>query len=243
MLPACSGTSAYEAVRAGTTRTPRGNSSARSPHTRRAKQAQADPAVDYNIANTLFRRERFEEATAAAKASIAAAQESTVFVRATYTAGSAAFRRDALTEARDAYITVLQRDPADADARHNLELVLRALTPPEQQPAPPQQPDGGGQQPTPGGAPPSGQPSPGTPPPGAAPAAGAPPPGATGEPGGTPGAGGAAAAREALRRALEGLPDGVTAEEAVAILDAARRASEASALGERPGARFDPNDR
>jgi Ca-activated chloride channel family protein len=240
VLPACSGTTAYQQVRAGNEAYAAGQFERALAAYADAKRVQPDPAVDYNIGNALFRRERYEEATVAAKAAITAAQESTVFARATYTLGDAAFRRGALTEARDAFVTVLQRDPTDADARHNLELVLRALTPPPvQQQAPP---DGNGT-PAPGATPAAGQPTPGAPPPGAAPP-GTPPAGPGGDASGPPGTGGAALdPREALRRALEGLPDGVTAEEALSVLDAARRASEASTLGERPGARFDPNDR
>lgn len=243
MLAGCSGTAAYRHVRAGNEAYAAGQFERALAAYNDAKQLQPDPAVDYNIGNALFRLERYEEAAVAAKAATAAAQDGTVFTRATYTAGNAAFRRGVLAEARDAYVTVLQRDPADTDARHNLELVLRALTPPRPQPAPP---DAGAQPPPAPGATPSaggGQPA-ATATPTGAPAGAAPVPGAADPTAGTPGAGGSELdARRALLRALEQLPDGVTAEEALAVLDAARRASEAGTLGQRPGARFDPNDR
>lgn len=89
--------------------------------------APDDPAIAYNLGNALHRLGRFEEATTASKQAAATAEDGDLLLRATYALGSHAFRRDALEDARDAFVSVLLRDPGDDDARHNLELVLRRL--------------------------------------------------------------------------------------------------------------------
>jgi hypothetical protein len=154
---------------------------------------------------------------------------------ATYAIGSHAFRRDALEEARDAFVDVLLRDPEDGDARHNLEIVLLALTPPEppaEQAAPAapdedeEQPDGGtqpaGPSPAPGG---QGGADSQPPAPGDA-AAGA----VQGDGDALPGeldeearAAALEQAQQALAAALDEFGEEVTFDEALAILDLVRR--------------------
>lgn len=216
-----------------------------------------DPAIDYNIGNTLHRLDRLDDAIAASKAAATSTKDGVLFARATYAAASSAFRRGNLPEARDGFVAVLQRDPTDEDARHNLEVVLHALgrsAPQQQQPGQQnpqgQQPGQPGAQPssTPGAGQGGGQPQPNaTPPSGAAPSqGGAQQPGSSGQSGAarpTPGTAEAErAADDALRRAVAGLPENVTPEQALSVLDAARAASEAGTL-RRPGGAPNPNDR
>ncbi len=99
------------------------------------------PQPPYNIGNTLHRLGRYEEATVASTTAMSAAVDPVLFTRAAYALGSHAFLRNDLEAARDAWISVLLRDPSDRDAKHNLELVLRLLTP---EPADPPPPEGGG---------------------------------------------------------------------------------------------------
>lgn len=96
------------------------------------------PEPPYNIGNTLHRLGRYEEATVASSTAMNAAVDPQLFSRAAYALGSHAFRRNDLEAARDAWISVLLRDPSDLDAKHNLELALRLLAPPpEETPTPP----------------------------------------------------------------------------------------------------------
>jgi Ca-activated chloride channel family protein len=223
-----------------------------------AKQASPDdPVIDYNIGNTLQHLQRYDDAIAASKIAALHTTDSALYTNATYSAAVAAFLRGNLAEARDGFVTVLQRAPADADARQNLEVVLRAMHAPVQ-PSPTPTPSG-----QPGGTP-SGTPSPsatasrgsggpgqpsGTP---SAGQAGAGQPGAGGQPGGT-GAGSGTidptmteaerASNEALQRALAGLDGDITPEEALSILDAAKQASDAAGLEQRGRTAPNPNDR
>ena len=112
-----------------------------------SESVEAPPPIDYNIGNTLHRLARYEEATVATTAALTATDDPVLLTRASYAVGNHAFKRGDLEAARQAYIAVLLRDPGDADAKHNLELVLRLLAgdepPPAtgQQPPPPDQPD------------------------------------------------------------------------------------------------------
>lgn len=255
LLAGCTGTPSYRAMREGNAAYAREDFAAALTAYREAKSIAPDDAtIDYNLGNALHRLDRFEEAAAASKAAINRAADAITVRYATYALGNHALRRNALAEARDAYITVLQRDPADDDARHNLEIVLRALQPPPSTSPPQQQPGGASgppatASPAPGAGAPPPQGSGGTPPsPGASgqqPGAGnvqtsAPSPGAAPV---SAEAAAEAAARRALVEALHALDDNVaTLEEATAILKQARRASEAGRLA-RPSGTPDPNDR
>ncbi len=208
--------------------------------------APHDPAIAYNLGNALHRLGRFEEATAASQQAAAAAEDGDLLLRATYALGSHAFRRDALEDARDAFVSVLLRDPGDDDARHNLELVLRRLPAmePETPPAAASPEDGaaagdangeangeandasgGGGASLPGGEEDAGAATAGRPQAGDV-------AGGTGPEGAGPGEADAvsreealAAAQQALLTELEQLGEAATLEEALAILDLVRRAN------------------
>lgn len=259
LMVGCGGTETWRRVDEGNTEFARGRFAQALGAYAQAKQIdRADPVIDYNIGNTLHRLDRLDDAIAASKDAATRTKDGVIFARATYAAASSAYRRGNLAEAREGFVAVLQRDPTDEDARHNLEVVLRALdrsAQQQQQPAQPGQP--GGQQPGQPGAQPSGTPGAGqgggqpqpnaTPPSGASPSqGGAQQPGSSGQSGAaqpTPGTAEAErAADEALRRAVAGLPEQVTPEQALGILDAARAASEAGTL-RRPGGAPNPNDR
>ena len=102
------------------------------------------PEPPYNIGNTLHRLGRYEEATVASTTAMSAAVEPELFTRAAYALGSHAFRRNDLEAAREAWISVLLRDPSDLDAKHNLELTLRLLNPEEEAQPTPTPPPGEG---------------------------------------------------------------------------------------------------
>ena len=100
------------------------------------------PEPPYNIGNTLHRLERYEEATVASTAALSTAVDPVLLAHAAYALGSHAFRRDDLEAAREAWISVLLRDPSDLDAKHNLELTLRRLAGDDEPPEPPAGEDG-----------------------------------------------------------------------------------------------------
>jgi Ca-activated chloride channel family protein len=248
LLLACSGTATYRSVRDGNAAFERG---AYQEAVRAYEEAQDltpdDPILDYNTGNALHRLARLDEAETAFREAIGKTKDGALFTRATYGIGNSAYHREALVEARDAWVAVLQRDPGDGDARHNLEVVLRALgteTPvTTQETATP----GTNGQPQPSATPGTdlGTPQPNaTPPPGASPGPGTPQP--NGTPNGTPGTSSGlseAEVRAELERLLSELPDELTTEQALEILDAARRASELGTLQRGGGPAPDPNDR
>ena len=259
LIAGCGGTETWRKVDEGNAEFARGRFAQALGVYAQAKQIdRSDPAIDYNIGNTLHRLDRLDDAIAASKAAATSTKDGVLFARATYAAASSAYRRGNLAEARDGFVAVLQRDPTDEDARHNLEVVLRALGRSTQQQPPSGQPGPQGQQPGQPGAQPSGTPGAGQgsgqPQPNATPGAAPPPaqgggaqqPGAGGQPGTSAPAPGSPeaerAADEALRRAVAGLPEQVTPEQALGILDAASAASEAGTL-RRPGGAPNPNDR
>ncbi len=202
--------------------------------------------VDYNIGNALDRLQRYDEAIVASRAAAQAANrddDARTYVHAMYAVGNHALQSEALEDARDAYIEALLRDPSDADAKYNLELVLRLLgvTPGQTPPGTPSvtpaaQP--GSPTPAAGGDDGNGEGLPNASPtaaPGPPGAMGTPQPSATVAPGGTsaPGSQPADAGQGlgSLAEQLEELlADGVSPEEALAILDRLREESEASGL-------------
>ena len=233
VLVACGGSAAYERVQSGNDAYEAGHYDEALSSYRLAAEAMPDePEISYNIGNTLHQLRRYEEATVASEAATTETDDARLLRLATYAIGSHAFRRDALEEARDAFVAVLLRDPKDDDARHNLEIVLLALAPPEPpaaQAAPTgdeEQPDGGTQPPGPSPAP-GGEDSDDSQPPAPGDTAAGDAQGASDAlPGELDEEARAAAleqTQQALAAALDEFGDEVTFDEALAILDLVRR--------------------
>ncbi len=226
--------------------------------------APGAPEPPYNIGTTLHRLGRYEEATVASTTAMSTTVDPVLFTRAAYALGSHAFRRDDLEAAREAWTSVLLRDPTDLDAKHNLELALRLLAGDDEDEAPDPRTDT-----DPEGEPGPEEPGPGNegnPPPREEPPEPTveptpdendqePPnePDKPGEPGEVPGeprdpgeqqpmtieAARALLAEEALRIGNEAL----TLEDALALLELVRRTSELEALEPRGGGAGTPGDR
>lgn len=126
-----------------------------------------EPAVGYNVGNTLHQLRRYEEATVASSDALARAEEEQLAASLRYALGNHAVMRGALEEARERYVESLRINPDDEDAKANLELVLAQLAPP----LPPETPEDEPQEGTSDGGDAGGDPSGGdsTPPPGAEP--------------------------------------------------------------------------
>ena len=86
----------------------------------------AAPELHYNIGNVLFRKGEYakavEEYLRAQTAPDAALSQSATFNR-----GNALMAQGQLQEAVNAYIQALRSNPADQDAKRNLELALRLM--------------------------------------------------------------------------------------------------------------------
>ncbi|UCF66957.1 MAG: tetratricopeptide repeat protein, partial [Acidobacteriota bacterium] len=99
--------------------------------------APEDGRLLFNLGNALARAERLEEAAQAWQraAELAEKGEDSLLARdAWYNRGVAAMEQGAFPQAAQAMAQALRFDPQDAEARRNLELALRQLPPPQQQP-------------------------------------------------------------------------------------------------------------
>ena len=88
-----------------------------------------DPAqaeVAYNLANTHYRQEEYEQAQAAMQAALPAA-DAELTAQGQYNIGNALYSSEQYEGAVEAYKEALRLNPADADAKHNLELALNKL--------------------------------------------------------------------------------------------------------------------
>ena len=93
-----------------------------------AAPSEEDLAIlAYDRGNALGRLGRYVEAMEEAARAASETEDPQLAAAAAYARGSHAARAELLEEARDAFVTALLRDPEDADARANLEIVLRAL--------------------------------------------------------------------------------------------------------------------
>ena len=250
LVVACGGSAAYRHVRDGNEAYAGGSYEQALTQYRLAAELQPeDASIAYNTSNALHELRRYEEASVASEQALLLATDVEVLQQATYALGGHAFRRGALAEARDAYISVLRRDPADEDARHNLEVVLLALGPPRPpiSGVEPAESDNGGSD---GGAAnrvPAGDGD--TPTDGDGTAQngdGQQPPNAPSDPGDGPSQAGSGSdgattlegAQISLEDALTGLGREVTFDEALRILELLRRVNSLESLGEvgpRPG--------
>ena len=237
-LTACAGgTAAYRHVESGNRLYAAGQfDRALEEYQSAAALAPGDLAIQYNMANTLYRLERHDEALGTIESALTKNPEASLSTRLLYTSGNVAVQRSEFERARAAFRQVLRQDAEDEDAKANLELVLRRIAPPPPPPPPPPQP-GQGQQPgqpgsegadgtpqpgdagQPGGG--SGQPTP-------APGPGTPSPNAPG--GAAAGFAATNAANAALEAALAALGPEVSPQEAARILELAQRANDLSGL-------------
>ena len=174
----------------------------------------------HNASNALHQAQRLSEAIDEAKRGLPS-DDDTLAAKIEYALGNHYAASQRLSEALEAYKRALLADPADADAKHNLELIAKQLnaTPsPTPSPTPPQLE----LTPTPGG---TGEPNN----PGDEQGDGTPQPGEPSEGNGTPGAQGSPAAGEremtpeevqrALDDALRGIDEDFSVDEALRVLD------------------------
>ena len=90
------------------------------------------PQLHYDIGNVLYRQENWSGAAEAYEHALGAADPD-LSTRAAYNLGNALFHDEKYDDAVKAYTRALKGKPQDADAKHNLELALRALEQQKQQ--------------------------------------------------------------------------------------------------------------
>ena len=84
------------------------------------------PQLHYDIGNVLYRQENWAGAAEAYQRALGAAGPD-LAPRAAYNLGNALFHDEKYDEAVKAYTRALKTAPQDGDAKHNLEMALRAL--------------------------------------------------------------------------------------------------------------------
>jgi Ca-activated chloride channel homolog len=98
--------------------------------------AQADspgkPEVLYNLGNSLIKQKKYREGVQSLGQSISKGDNG-IKEKGWYNTGNALFLSGNYRDSADAYIQALKLDPADTDAKHNLELALTKLKQQEQQ--------------------------------------------------------------------------------------------------------------
>ncbi len=99
-------------------------------------EAQADmpgrAELSYNLGNALIKQNRYDQALSTLRQAIAKGDKN-LQAEAWYNAGNALYDIGSYKEAAQAYIEGLRLNPADEDAKHNLELSLRKMQKQEQQ--------------------------------------------------------------------------------------------------------------
>lgn len=90
------------------------------------------PQLHYDIGNVLYRQENWAGAAEAYEHALGVAGPE-LSAAAAYNLGNALFHDEKYDEAVKAYTRALKGAPADGDAKHNLELALRALEQQKQQ--------------------------------------------------------------------------------------------------------------
>jgi len=101
------------------------------------RQDPSNPTANYNLGNTQFRKNDFGEAETSYNTTINNAKDKTVKEKGLYNKGVAQVKQQKLQESIDSWKDALKIDPADSDARDNLEKAMHELK--MKQPPPPQQ--------------------------------------------------------------------------------------------------------
>ena len=96
------------------------------------REAPDSPIAPFNDGNALYRTEELERAMAA-YTQASESENPVVAAQAWYNLGNTLYRQQQLQPALEAYKEALRRNPADADAKHNLEVTLEQLQQQEQQ--------------------------------------------------------------------------------------------------------------
>jgi tetratricopeptide (TPR) repeat protein len=99
-------------------------------------EAQAEnpgkPELTYNLGNALLRQKKHKEALQALRQAVAKANRG-LQANAWYNTGNALYETGSYKQAADAFVQALRINPADREAKQNLELALKKLEQQKQQ--------------------------------------------------------------------------------------------------------------
>ena len=95
-------------------------------------EAPDSPVIRFNDGNALYQGEDYESALESFRAAVESGDPE-LAAGAWYNLGNTLYRQGALPESLEAFKQALRADPADADAKHNLERVLEQMQEQEQQ--------------------------------------------------------------------------------------------------------------
>ena len=109
---------------------------------RRALEKDNSAQGAYNLGNSTYRQERYDEAVRHYESVTESARDNVTRARAFHNLGNAHFQNQKYKESIDAYKNALRLNPDDMDTRRNLVNALRRLPPPP----PPQSQQGDSQQ-------------------------------------------------------------------------------------------------
>jgi tetratricopeptide (TPR) repeat protein len=102
-------------------------------HYRTARLKDPDnPALDYNVGNVLHLDNKFAEAITEYSKALQGAEDELAQMTH-YNMGNTHYRAQDLEKAIRSYVDALLADPEDQDAKHNLEMALRATQQQQQQ--------------------------------------------------------------------------------------------------------------
>jgi tetratricopeptide (TPR) repeat protein len=97
------------------------------------QQAPDNPAAHYNLGNTQFRKNNFDGAAKSYDATIDHTADKAVREKSYYNKGVAEIKQKKLQESVDSWKNALRIDPADEEARENLQKALLELKKQQQQ--------------------------------------------------------------------------------------------------------------
>lgn len=106
---------------------------------RRALEMEPLAKAEYNLANAIYRQERYGEAIAHYRRAIEQSSDPSLKARALYNLGNSYFMTEDLRQSIEAYKAALRLDPNNEAAKNNLALALRLLK--QQQQSQPRQGD------------------------------------------------------------------------------------------------------
>lgn len=95
-------------------------------------EAPDSPVIRFNDGNALYRGEDYESALESFRAAVESGDPE-LAAAAWYNLGNTLYRQGALPESLEAFKQALRADPADSDAKHNLERVLEQMQEQQQQ--------------------------------------------------------------------------------------------------------------
>jgi len=92
-----------------------------------------DPRARFNLASALYQTEKFSEAARGFEEVVSRSKDAALKQKALYNLGNTSFRQGNPQAAADYYRKALDLNPSDAEAKQNLEFVLKVLEQPQQQ--------------------------------------------------------------------------------------------------------------